>query len=225
VHRESSRPPLAVRVLPLLASVLLLAPGARAGDRTRVVLLPMVVHSSDRGDYLQQGLSDMLVARFGRDRRLAVIEVEDPATATTDPDAARAAAKREGAGYVVFGSFTHFGEGASLDLQCLRVDAGDREPRRVFAQAPSLGALIPMLEDVSEKVTSYVDSGGAEEPAVASGPGAKDGAAASNGELAELRRRVEALERAVYDTGRKPVAEHSESQDDSPRTGPRRERR
>jgi len=176
----------------VLALALLAAVPARA-ERVRLALLPVLVHSSESREYLQQGLSDMLVARLGRDARLAVIEVQDAATATTDPSAAREVARREGAAWVVFGSFTRFGEGASLDLQVARAAESEDDPRQVFTQAATLGALIPMLESVSERITGYVFGGAAE----AGGPGEGGG----SGEVAELRRRVEALERAVSALG------------------------
>jgi hypothetical protein len=97
----------------------------------------------------------------------------------------------------VFGSFTSFGGGASLDLQVARVADEDAEPHKVFAQAASMGALIPMLEGVSERITARVLGGAGAEPAPAAGAaGPADG-----GEVAELRRRVEALERAVSQLG------------------------
>jgi TolB-like protein len=174
-------------------------------QRVRVALLPVLVHSSDSREYLQQGLADMLVARLGRDPRLAVIEVEDATAATTDPEAARAAGRSAGGAWVVFGAFTRFGEGASLDLQLARVDADedDEEPEQVFAHAPSLGALIPMLGGVAERITARVLGGAAGAPPGADAATAAPAATAggSGGEVAELRRRVEALERAVDQLG------------------------
>src|SRR5690606_13835978 len=164
-----------------------------------VALLPVVVHSSDAHDYLQQGLADMLVARLGRDPRLAVIEVAEAEAATTDAEAARAAGQAAGGAWVVFGSFTRFGEGASLDLQLARV-GDDEEPQQVFAHATSLGGLIPMLDGVSERITSRVlgvDAG----PAAVDAAQVAGGAPVTSSELAELRRRVEALERAVSQLG------------------------
>ncbi|HEY8493272.1 MAG TPA: hypothetical protein VIN04_05225 [Myxococcota bacterium] len=186
--------------LALVALLLCAGPGAaRAAARVRVALLPVVVHSSDNREYLQQGLADMLVARLGRDLRLAVIEVEDATAATTDVKAARAAGRAAGGAWVVFGSFTRFGEGASLDLKLARVD-DDEEPQQVFAHAATLGALIPMLDGVSERITARVLGDGAAAPAsVDAAPAA--GGVASRAEVAELRRRVEALERAVDQLG------------------------
>jgi TolB-like protein len=178
-------------------ALLLAAAGSASAERVRVAVLPVVVHSGESRDYLRQGLADMLVARLGRDPRLAVIEVPDAAAATTDPAAARAAGRQAGGAWVVFGSFTRFGEGASLDLQLARVD-GEGDPQQVFAHAATLGGLIPMLDGVSERITARVLGGDAGTTAAVPGAPA---ATAEGGEVAELRRRVEALERAVDQLG------------------------
>ena len=49
----------------ILAIVLAAAAGAASGDDKPVlILLPIRVHSSENPVYLQEGLSDMLMARF-----------------------------------------------------------------------------------------------------------------------------------------------------------------
>jgi TolB-like protein len=177
-----------------------------SAERVRVALLPVVVQSSEGREYLQSGLADMLVARLGRDPRIAVVKVTDAAAATTDPEEARAAARDAGAAWAIYGSFTRFGEGASLDLQCARVRDEEKEPHQVFAQATTLGALIPMLEGVSERLTGYVLEGAGGSTPVASAPTATG----SSGEFVELRRRVEALERAVDALGAARLPENPE---------------
>lgn len=202
----------------LLVAVVTVA-GEASAERVRVALLPVLVHSAESGEYLRRGLADMLVARLGRDPRLAVIEVEEAATATTDAAAARTTARQAGAGWVVFGSFTRFGEGASLDLQLARVE-GDTEPQQVFAHAASLGALIPMLDGVSERIAARVlgrDAGGGP-------PTAAPAAVADGGEVAELRRRVEALERAVDQLGAARMPAEPRVAPTVPPPGPRPER-
>ncbi len=180
-------------MLLLAVSALLSTAMPAKAERVRVALLPVVVQSSEGREYLQGGLADMLVARLGRDPGIAILKVSEATAATTDPEAARAAGREAGAAWVIYGSFTRFGEGASLDLQCARVRDDDGEPHQVFAQATTLGALIPMLEGVSERLTGYMLDGADAASPVGSGPGP----AGSGGEVAELRRRVEALERTV----------------------------
>lgn len=170
----------------------LAAPRAPAADaRVPVAILPMVVNSLDGADHLRAGLVDMLASRLGRDPRLAVIRVTEPAAATRDPQAARATARAQGAAWVVFGSFTHFGKGASLDLQCVRVAETGDASRHVFAEAGDLGEIIPKLDPLAEKLVRHVLNGPGAEPPAAS-PGAP-----TRAELDALRRRVDALEGAL----------------------------
>src|SRR5262249_10371738 len=152
-------------------------------------------------EYHRQGLSDMRVARLGRDQRLGVIKAEDPAKATTAIDKAREAGHAESAEYVVFGSFTRFGEGASLDLSVAKV-ASDATPRQIFAHSDTLGGIIPMLDGVAEKTVVYVVEGAPSGPAVSAGPAgsAPSGGGAGGGGVPGLRRRVEALQHTVFST-------------------------
>jgi len=188
------------------ATLALAGPARAATERVRVALLPIVVHSNDSREYLQQGLSDMLVSRLGRDQRLGVIKVEDPAKATTAIDKAREAGHAESAEYVVFGSFTRFGEGASLDLSVAKV-ASDATPRQIFAHSDTLGGIIPMLDGVAEKTVVYVVEGAPSGPAVSAGPAgsAPSGGVAGDGDVQELRRRIEALEHIVFTTNPVPT--------------------
>lgn len=174
---------------------LLTSSTAGADDRVRVALLPLVVHSGEGREYLQQGMTDMLVSRLGRERRIAVIPVEDGATATTDAEAARKTGLANDATYVVFGSLTRFGEGASVDLSVASVANTASEPRKIYVHADTMGALIPLLDGAADRVSGVVLSGGGAE-SVAAGPEAASTTTTS--EVQELRRRVEVLERAVF---------------------------
>lgn len=146
------------------------APEARAEERVRVAVLPVVVHSLDGREYLQRGIGDMLVSRLGREPRIAVVPVEDPATATTDPEAARKAAIANGADYVIFGEFTRFGEGASLDLACASAHDAERAPRKIYVHADTMAALIPLLDGVAERAAFTILAGTAAENSVSTGP-------------------------------------------------------
>lgn len=154
-----------------VATLLLAAPSAaRAEERVRVAVLPVVVNSLDGREYLQRGLGDMLVARLGREPRIVVVPVEDPASATTDPEAARKAAIANGADYVIFGSFTRFGEGASLDLTCASAHDAERVPRKIYVHADTMAALIPLLDGVAERAAFTILAGTASENSVSTGP-------------------------------------------------------
>ena len=133
------------------------AAAARGEERRTVAILPVVVHALEQQAYLRDGLADMLASRLGQQPGIGVIRVTDPAQATLDPDAARAAGRAVGAQWVLFGSFTRFGEGASLDLRCLPVAApGDPGARSIFVQAGQIAELIPRLDGLAERVAAHV---------------------------------------------------------------------
>ncbi len=162
---------------------------ARGEERHTVAILPVVVHARDDQAYLREGLADMLASRLGQQPGIGVVRVNDPAKATLDPAVARAAGQALGAQWVLFGSFTRFGEGASLDVQCLSVAApGDPGPRSIFVQSGQIADLIPQLDGVAERVAAHVLG---READVARAPGGSVG----RSELEELRRRIDALER------------------------------
>lgn len=172
-----------------LLTLVCLAGAARAEERRTIAILPVVVHALEEQGYLREGLADMLASRLGQQAGIGVVRVNDPAKATIDPAAARAAAQAVGAQWVLYGSFTRFGDGASLDMQCVPVAApGDPGPRSIFVQSGQIAELIPRLDGVAERVAAHVLGRDGAAPRAAGG-----GAAGT--ELDELRRRIDALER------------------------------
>ena len=178
-----------------------------AAGSTRVVILPVVVHSaaSDPG-YVSRGLSDMLSARLEQLGGVDVVRVDGAAPATARLPEALAAARDAGGDFVLFGSFTQFGDGASLDIQCAPVSAGGPAARTIFIQSGTMGEIIPKLDDLADKVARYVRG----EPARAAAPttNGTNGSASADA-LDDLKRRLDALERAVFP----PVAGASEGSD------------
>lgn len=169
-------------------ALLTLSASASAEERRTVAVLPVVVHALEQQDYLRDGLADMLASRLGQQPGIGVIRVDDPGKATLDEGEARAVAQAVGAQWVLFGSFTRFGEGASLDMQCLPVAApGEAGPRSIFVQAAQITELIPRLDGLTERVALHVL--GRDGPAPVGVP------VAGRAELEELRRRIDALER------------------------------
>jgi TolB-like protein len=183
----------------LIAAGLFAFPAAAAAEPIRVAMLPIVVHAaSGESDYLSKGLAEMLSARLEQAGGIEVIRLESNSRATTNAKVAISAGKEAEAEYVVFGSFTQFGSGASLDVRCARVGEAaakdDPESRQVFIQSGELGEIIPRLGDLSGRIVQFLKGS-----AVAAAP-REGGAPAPAGSPAvgELERRVEALERAVF---------------------------
>lgn len=200
---------------PLLACLCLslaLAGPATAKGRVKVAILPVFVHALEGHEYLQSGLADMLASRIGQYDGVSVVRIEAEDAATSNAQKARESAKAVGADYVVFGSFTNFGQGASLDLVCIATPEGTKV-RDVFVQAGTLGEIIPKLDQVAERVARFAMTGHpASMPSISAGPpGGGAGAAAVAAGDPSLAERVEALERVVFGSDAK--AEKVEEED------------
>jgi hypothetical protein len=165
----------------------------------------MVVNTVGEQGYLRSGLADMLASRLGRNPAVAVVRLEEDAQATTDPLRASEIALQHGARFVVFGSFTQFGEGASLDLQCLeaREYEEDEDPRarRVFIQSGKVGEIIPQLDATAQKIALFVAGPAPADPllpAVAASSDRPAGRVVNEAGVEDLRRRVEAIEDYLF---------------------------
>jgi TolB-like protein len=188
-----------------------LAPApSRAGGEPRVAILPVVVHSAAQDpSYLSDGLSDMLAARLEQLGGMRVVHDENAREATSRLPQAIERARSLDADFVVFGSFTQFGDGASLDVQCAPVHGSDpAAARALFVQSGAIGDIIPKLDDLADKVAYYVLGD-------AAGKAAVDARNGSIMPMRDLIRRLEALERAVYQkTPAAPAAEPAKSAQD-----------
>lgn len=138
----------------------------------------------------------MLMARFHQSADFELIQIEDPGLATTDFEEAVAAGQDAGADFVLFGSFTRFGEGASLDMHAAStVSGGDEDNlRAIFVHSGAIGEVIPDLDDLVGKVTRFAVDG--YEPVAK--PGASE-TTPTPGSRADLMRRVQSLEAAVQE--------------------------
>lgn len=189
----------------------LLATSARAQEKAaadaatpevvRLAILPMRVHSGESLSYLQAGLADMLTSRFEQSGLFEVVRVDDPDKATTRLADALEAARGLDAQFVLFGSFTRFGKGASLDMQCAATTEREEgnPDRQFFVQAGNIGDVIPDLEELVGRVARFAVSDFDGRGAVSSAPpgGGEADAGLAPTALDDLQIRVEALEEAI----------------------------
>lgn len=193
-----------LRALMLVLAVLCLTPnrGMAAADTPKLLLLPIVVHSAEDPAYVRDGLADMLTARFSRIGALELIRPDDPDGGTTDLKTALKLGRKAGADFVLYGSFTRFGQGASLDVQCSPTDESKkREPlREIFVHSGSIGEIIPDLDELAGKVSRFA-RGELVTPTgpvpVGGVPTATGGGGGSSGDNQDLVARIEALEAAL----------------------------
>jgi len=186
---------------------LVLSSVAAAQQKPILALLPVVVHSSENPAYVQQGLADMLESRFAREGVFTVVALEGDKYATTKLDAALKTARSVDAQYVLFGSFTRFGAGASMDMQVASTTPGeDGAPmREIFVHSGDMGEVIPDLTDLVGKCSRFAVSdytpladtaeGPAPAPLFAQPTEAPSGTSSEG--IADLVNRIKALEDAL----------------------------
>jgi TolB-like protein len=199
-----------IRSLAVAVAAVLFGLPSLAWAGVRIAMAPISVHAAGSDSaYLSTGLREMLSARLDQYDGVRVIRLGAPDPAAAGREAAVEAGREAGADYVVFGSFTRFGEGASLDLSCVSLsqapeaDAMEEEVRRVFIHSGKLGEIIPQLDTLAEKIARYAQSGdgsggGSSAAAAEVGEGTAADVKEESAEMEGLKRRVEALERAVY---------------------------
>ena len=181
-----------LRSLLCLAFAVLPSAAALAAEPARVAVLPVVIHSIEESGYLRAGISEMLSSRLSQQAGVSAVRVDDASAATSDLEAARAAGRAAGAEWVLFGSFTRFGEGASLDLRCVPVNSdAPLTQRSVFVHAGALTELIPRLDSVVERIGAHLRGGAGNANAAVPAPVPAPDVMA---ELQGLKARVAALE-------------------------------
>jgi TolB-like protein len=197
-----------IRSLAVAFATVLLCLPSLAWAEARIAMAPISVHAagSDSG-YLSTGLREMLSARLDQYDGVRVIRLDPTDPTAPGLEAAVGAGRAADADYVVFGSFTRFGEGASLDLRCVSLadapegETADEEARRVFIHSGQLGDIIPQLDTLAEKIARYALSSSSPHRNVSGEEAGEETVASGKEEAAvveSLKRRVEALERAVY---------------------------
>ncbi len=109
----------------------------------KVAVFPFKVHSKEKLDYLEEGISDMLLTRMEQDKEITTIDkpvikgVLSQREGELDEHLARELGMQMGADFAVLGSFTKIGSGASLDAIILDAQ-GEKGNRHVFVQCETM---------------------------------------------------------------------------------------
>ena len=179
----------------------LLWAGPSAAERARVAILPVVVHTANPDPtYVSRGISDMLSARLEQLGAVEIVRIDDPAAATSRLEPALQQGRSVQADFVLYGSFTQFGDGASLDIQCASVAATEPgHDRNIFIQSGSVGEIIPKLDQLADMVTRFVS--GSDGSDGDSGSASIAAGGASSRDLEDLRERLEVLESLIFSPG------------------------
>ena len=191
-----------------LLALVPLSGASAAPEPLRVVILPITVHSAaEDATYVSRGLAYMLSSRLELLGGLTVVRLEEGAT--SDLAEALEAGAKAGGDYVIYGAYTQFGDGASLDVQCAPL--GDIEEaaarRRIFVQSGTASEIIPKLDTLVDRIAFYLNrpsSAPAPGQQAPGGPPVDPAEAPELVELSSLKERLDALEQAVYGLAEPP---------------------
>lgn len=191
---------LSLQILPMIGVA-----SARAEEPLRILILPIVVHSASANPtHVSGGLSEMIASRLEQSGRAVVERPEDASLATSQLGNALREGRARRADFVIFGAFTQFGDGASLDIHCAPVqvasEAEAAAARRIFIQSGEVGEIIPRIDEIAGRLDAYVNDGRPAPTVVASPEGGAIVAAPplAGDALREIADRLEALEEAVF---------------------------
>jgi TolB-like protein len=155
----------------LILTVLVVNIGVCAAPPKRVAIFPFTMNSPQDLGFLQNGLFSMLSSRLSDpgkvdvldreavDQMLAQAEESSATKGTLSESKARIIGANMGVDYIIFGSLTYFGEGASLDASM--VDITGKGTTLFFGdQSKNLGDVIPLVNrfagDINQKVLHRV---------------------------------------------------------------------
>ncbi len=144
-----------------LAIIFATWPSVYAAEPTKVAILPMKIHSSEKMDYLKAGLMDMITSRIGGEQDVEVLDrkVVEKAFKRSKKDLNRTTAKALaddlGADYIVYSSLTLFGAGGSIDFKVFPRDPA-RTPVKIHEILDSKNNLIPKFNQVVDEANKQV---------------------------------------------------------------------
>ncbi len=147
----------------LILTVLIVNIGVCAGPPKKVAIFPFTMNSSQDLVFLQNGLFSMLYSRLSDPGKVDVLDreavdqyLESSATkGSLNESQARIIGANMGADYIIFGSLTYLGEGASLDASM--VDITGKGITLFFCeQSKNLGGVVSLVNsfagDINQKV-------------------------------------------------------------------------
>ena len=135
-------------------------PPATAADALRVAILPFDIHADKNLDFLKTGIQDMLSSRLSWENRVVVLEKSEVnhAVAQLMPHAGDSLALLVGgrlkADYIITGSLTVIGQGASIDAKLM--DITGTAPLPFSGQTATLGGVIPEINRFATAINQQV---------------------------------------------------------------------
>ena len=160
----------------IIIAVLFFSIGSVLANPVKVMILPFQINAEKNLDFLKTGIQDMLGSRLAWQDKVAVIDRSAVNATVTklgqykDDSLALLAGGQLKADFIITGSVTILGQGASIDAKMMDI-TGKMAPVSFFGQANDLGGVIPEINrfatTINETVFHRQMVSGADAPALA----------------------------------------------------------
>lgn len=147
-------------VIPALFVFISLSTGFSASAKPALVgIVPFQINGPEELSYLKQGILDMLTSRLSWKDEVEVVALK-PGEGLMDESTAREMGLKTGTDWILFGSLTVLGTGASIDTKM--VDVSEKKPTHAsFAQSGNMNDLISQINLLAEDINQNVFGRGA----------------------------------------------------------------
>ncbi|MCJ7832919.1 MAG: FG-GAP-like repeat-containing protein, partial [Deltaproteobacteria bacterium] len=132
-----------------------------AEEVKKVAILPFVINSAERMDFLREGVQDMLASRLNWEDKVLVLDssqvqkVREKLAGPLDEPRAVEIGKQLGADVVLWGSINVLGTTVSLDINLVNIAL--RQPmKKFYAQAKNMDEVIIRVSELSDMINEKV---------------------------------------------------------------------
>ena len=145
-----------------LAIVLIATSSLWAKDKYAVTILPFSLHSTEKIDYIKQGIEEMLSSRLSASdkinltpRNSVLEELKKSNIKEISSDDVYAIGKNLNSDYVVWGSITKIGNGISIDGKLVDITKV-KSDISLFTQSQNIDDVIPKINDLSQNILQHI---------------------------------------------------------------------
>ena len=147
--------------LSIITAAIFFSTGLVHADPIKVAVLPFQINAEKNLDFLKTGIQDMLASRLSWKDKVTVIDKTAVNTATKglsqykNDSLALLAGGQLKADFIILGSVTIIGQGASIDAKLLDI-TGKIPPVSFFGQSNELGGVIPEINRFATNINETV---------------------------------------------------------------------
>ncbi len=174
--RRTNTSALTAMLLCLAAALLTALPAPAADRRPTVAILPLVTYADKDIGYLAQGIRSMLTSRLVADAGVEIRDAGVEAGAIQYPQDLKKVGREKGIDYLIGGSITALGGGASLDLYVTDSHT-PAKARHFYATADKDADIIRSIDRLAREISTTIfgarntgSSGAEQRPAAATPP-------------------------------------------------------